>query len=335
MKNPYEVDYEKKEMFNKLEQLRKSFKLPCLICGEVADVCKSHTISRAFILSQLQDKNHVIMTTSQRKKYPHIGAQTLGINDATCFSCLCSYHDNQLFKLIDKIDVDINDTAVFLMNLRCLYSLYYKLKREIVCHSELRKIYDISENIEEEKFQIWAEVYLNRFVEPRINKFNKAHFSIKHDNFANLIYELPYVTAIACSTVINFSHDYTGKPIVYSPEYPSIYYLHILPQSETTYIVFSWEKEDKVADRIMKDIYENLKAEKLVQYLNIAIVLDCENYVISPILYNSWSDAGKQNFDDIVNIGKYEGLLKKYTETLYQNRQRYYLFEDNKKIDDV
>lgn len=319
--NPNQSVGTHKKFMQELDEKRRHFKHMCLHPNQ--DECcnvktHAHTISRKAVLSLIAENNIVLMpvvnviTNEFEMKPMSIKAK------ATKFHCFCQTHD-AMFYPIDRSVVLLDQHNFFLYAYRTFASTYYKVIRELKCNEALFQKYDLTNNPSAILFFFKIQNYL-----PALNwykkKFDKAILAEKYNCLVNTTVTLDYRLYFAAATCFSPLFDILGNPINFHDFELPLIFVSIIPNENQTYIIFSWLKEDDRIYGFLNEQIEITPKRLTIKYLNNLIPLNCENMTVSPILWNKWDIAAKEDFLKLGNDHLKSEKLKNVSKTYFEER---------------
>lgn len=314
------------EMRNKmLASLFETNKFQYNRCLEPTDKCvkkaiRAHSIQNSRILDNMVVDNHVTAFTRKidKNKGPIIDYGSVGRNQATTFTGLCAKHDNEFFSAIDDEEINLNnERQLFLLAYRAAYREYHasleSASKIQSAYQELIKIGLEPENELSEKGMIATERLMIAWLNYRyktdfdIAYFSKSYASIHHDTF---VYELNNPTIAVCAL---FSVDHQ----MIDGDYLRIV-LNVLPVTKNqTYVILSYREKDSTRGRTALDRVINSRGEHQKYELSRFILNNCDNFVICPTYFDSWSDKKKTAIREYYIKTILEGDLNYESPELY------------------
>lgn len=292
-------DEDKNEMLNSLfKGNNKKFKRclePTMTCQNTA--INSHSVQNSKILDNLVVKNHVsaFNRTMDKEKGPQIDYGLVGRNSATTFTGLCEAHDNSIFSPIEDNEINLKDERhLFLLSYRAIYrELHATMEGAIKIQSAYIKRVELGidpEGIPSEVGMVATRSMYTSWITYRYKtEFDSAYISkdynpICHDTF---ILELDQPTIAVCSlfSIANHSVDNDQLRIA----------LNVLPiTKKQTYVVLSYREKDVAHARSVLDRVINSEGMHQKYELSRFILNNCENFVMSPLYVDSWTEKKKE-----------------------------------------
>lgn len=97
-----------------------------------AAIIRAHTVQKRGGLRAISENGHVLSVRERLRKTDDLGEAVpppkVGVNDASTFMGFCSHHDSELFKPIEKTNVELSAKELFLLSFRA------------VCYEKLNKL---------------------------------------------------------------------------------------------------------------------------------------------------------------------------------------------------
>ncbi len=259
---------------------------------------RAHTVQNSRILELLSSKdNHLIGFKLKcfADKAPIFIYDKVPRDEATTFKGLCSLHDAKLFKPIDTQKIDLNNKE------HCYLFAYRAVIREL--HSTIestRKFQSAYLEIEKPDQNKNALIGTAGTIatENLMNSYEIYKYKIKYDfiyeyklyeyiNHFSIAFDMQRPTiAVSSMFLVNDINNDEGEPLRIV--------LNIFPLShEKTIVLFSWLSHENEAAKLK--LINILSSEgDYRKYLVSKLVLRyCENLVISPEYFLSWSDRKK------------------------------------------
>lgn len=286
--------------------------------SECTNIIHAHTISQKAVLEEIADNKQVLMPIEFGISKQFV-LKSLGIESkASKFYCFCKKHD-ELFYPIDKKNVDFSTDNCFLYAYRAFASTYYKIERELYCYKELKEKYDLTYN----PVAILTFLGMERNVIQldRIRKiFDDAIINNAYDVLENTLIELDYKVFFAATTCFCPMVDLYGGELPWDDESIPLVYISIIPDESHTKIIISWLKEDTMKYKNFKEQLNNVPINFVLKYINNLLPLNCENIVLSPKLWNKWSNEAQEQYKMLSSEHFIDTTLKYDSENYYADR---------------
>ena len=119
--------------------------------------------------------------------------------------------------------------------------------------------------------------------------------------------------------------DINGNRVLYDDDKLPLLYISIIPDESSTRILFSWFKEDNYIYKSFKNQINITPTRLIMKYLNNLLPVNCENMVVSPILWKKWSVIAQEEYLNISHNHLENIRDKNVSETYFKNR-KYNLF---------
>lgn len=283
---------------------------PSMNCPKPA--IRAHSIQNARVLDILHENGHVIMPQLKFSKEtgPGVEFALIGRNNASTFTGLCAEHDAELFRPLDVRPLDLADSEQ--KNLLAMRAVLRELHTCIEAGVRIQVAYQdrVKRGIDpkNQPSEAGIEAIGQMLKAWRVHRFlteyfylpliENRNFSVEHD-VIELNGQRP---AVAASTFFDVSSDH--KDDIVGPT------LNIIPVTQDkTVILFSYIAEHKRKVRgSLKDVSRLTGA---LQKLEISRILlqHAENFVLSPVVYNSWP------------VGKKQRVLEAFKVTLLSQKE--------------
>lgn len=289
----------KKEMLDSLFKTNsKEFNRclePTLTCRNKA--IHAHSVQNSRILDNIVMNDHVsaFKRKIDKDKGPQIDYGLVGRNSATTFTGLCETHDNSIFSPIEDNVVNLKDEFhLFLLSYRVVYrELHATMEGAMKIQSGYIKRVELGLDPESEPSEVGMAATRSMYTAWITHKYkrefdiayiSKTYNSICHDTF---IFELdnPTIAVSSLFSIENHSVDNDQLRVA----------LNVLPiTKKQTYVVLSYREKDAAHARSVLDRVINSRGMYQKYELSRFILNHCENFVMSPLYVNLWSDKKKE-----------------------------------------
>lgn len=272
------------------------------------NIIKSHSIQNNRIISKLCLNNHVyIIDYSDNSGIAGNDFKLKGKNEASTSKSFCSFHDNMIFKPIECMDYNNTKEQNFLFAYRAFSKHYYDMTDSLNVERLIFKTipYTYKDFPEQITYLRGLNVEVEKHNEIR-DIFNLALKQQNFDIISSYVIELDYEIQFATAYMAPLSYDLECNQIsdLYSLTDDMRYiFISMFPEKEKSYIIISWfTRDNNYLKKFIKqlDSYKN-NTKILINILNNLIVSQTNNFVISPRLYNSWTEEKQKNFLSIYN----------------------------------
>lgn len=296
-------DEVKKEMW---AQMFKTNKAQYNRCLEPTHKCehtaiRAHSIQNSRILDNMVVDNHVTAFTRRidKDKGPIIDFGPVGRNQATTFTGLCAKHDNETFSAIDNEEIDLNNNEhLFLLSYRAVYRQYHAaLDAGLKIQSTYQKRIDMGLEPEGELSEfgqiatdklLMAWMIYRYKVDYDLAYIKGSYDSIHHDLFSYDT-ECPTIAACALFAVDDQIKDDDHLRVA----------INVLPVTkEKTFVILSYREKDSSHARTALSRVIDSKGCHQQYEISKLILNNCENFVICPTYFDSWSDTKKNAIRD-------------------------------------
>lgn len=296
---------------NKSPEVRKYFnrvlanaKRPLRVCLWPGGECKrkpdsrAHSIQNNGALSFLERKGKCWMLE------PHLGSDgryspkfnLISRNRASAFTGLCNPHDNELFELIDNNPMDLeNQEYCFLLSIRCVLKELYASKKALKTHN-LNFRDSVNLNLEEryQKSDQEAAIVSARIHESSMriaNRYAELYRQREFDGLEHYWSKIKTTPTVAVSSTFVACLPYAKKG------FPMTLVIEPI-SSEETIVFFSWMKElsEPSNEYLRTNIIAGMADRELV--ISKIVLENCENFVISPEFFDTFSDRKKEVITD-------------------------------------
>ena len=303
-----------------MEKMRHSLKKCCLHPDH--ENCKgrikeAHALQNNKIISLLAgSERHVYMIDTKKKPLlvpldtgevvPIVQVSRVGVNNATTETCFCDLHDSTVFSIIEKGAPDFDNSRrdmEFVYAYKAFIFEYYKQKMAF-------EIFQQNFSEHHEAFLSPDMVGMYRMLQLKTNEFEpiKKHFDTQilantFDGICTCAIKIPFQIKFACYAYIAPDYDLNGKKIRHTIK-GSMHRvaITIFPEEKQSWILVSCLDSEY---KIYINFFNQLKAasiDKLKFYINMVLPLYSENMVLSPTLWNSWSEEVQMAYTFYANL---------------------------------
>lgn len=294
------------------QQMKKSKSRFCLYEGctqKGKSIIKAHALQENRILSKLADngkvimqdfsKDPVILEIKKGQPEPFYFLTEVSISTATTATCFCKTHDDKLFAKIEKRQFDLqtlNDEQRFLF-------AYKTFSFELYTQIAAQKFNFLMFSNVPQTTKSPLVIYQYRSAQEKLQdlQYYKRYFdnALKNADFGGLetiTIEIPFEIQFANYMAISPPFDITGKKVKAfdktSKRLKFIFFTSF-PVENKSYILISALKEDlKHFSKYFEEI-RNAPLELVKYYINILIPLYSQNLIISPLLWDKWSEKAQ------------------------------------------
>jgi hypothetical protein len=295
-----------------ISHLKQKYEI-CLCPGTecASRAIAAHSVQNNGILDRLAEDGHVISPRIQvafSSEPPNYAFERIGRNKATTFTGLCSAHDTELFKPIDTSPVDIRSAEhLFLLAYRSVLKESHATRKSVVDTQGLYKLgakhglYSLDGP--SEPGMLAVEQMINAYlVEETKRHFDAAYLSKRWSALRHSVLSLKTQPCLAVSSML--STDILSTHV----DGPAYVALNVFPHDDHTVAVFSCLAQDS---GLMAERFSALFAasgQYQLYELSKLILRRCENLVIAPRHYESFSSRQRQAIEEYFrkNTGGHE-----------------------------
>ncbi len=275
----------------------------------------AHTLQNNGVLSIISEDDHVMVTNLFNKIRKGFVTDRLSKNDATTFYGFCEYHDSVIFKEIETTPYNGQIKQNFLYAYRTCAQEYHKKIREVKSIQECFK-----DNPSLAFMDMFVENYRNitasySDIKEYIDIFNNSFINNKFDILESYVFKFKEKYNFAVTTCFNPVYDLDGKQInnIYSKDKERLkgVFLSAFPTNDSFYMVLSCLKEDYPILMSYFNKITLLDEGKLKIFLNNVLPTFSENIVLSPRLWDKWTNFSRKEYERIVigEIGEFDKLI--------------------------
>ena len=289
---------------------------PGRICKEKA--IRAHSVQNARTMDLLARNGHVkaIKLIIEQGSGPSVRFEDVGRNLASTFEGFCAAHDTSLFLPIDSRPLDINnEQQLFLYAYR---SIARETHAEIEAASKIQSAYqyrisikfDIGLNSEQAGMEALGHMMNAYETWQYKSKLDKALLAHRYKGLLHDVILLDQTKpCIAVSSFFSLEGRHRDSNIASRPD--SLFVeaseddkitrltINVFPVSlNESVIIFSYTKDD--SSRVRDFLQPIFAAQGFYQkyLLSKLILMGCENFFVSPNLYDSWSSEKKNAIKD-------------------------------------
>ncbi len=262
------------------------------------DIIKAHSIQNKQILEEIQDDGHVVMLLASISgtKNVNIEIKKIGRNKATIFTGLCKYHDNLIFAPIEKDSIDIeNPQHLFLLAYRAITKQTHSLmnsahqaKLLFDKKTDLGLIENKDDLSEEEEYML-TRTFLAYKLHLYKQEFDNIYLNQKYEDLCHEIIKIRHQKpTIAVNAFFSFQRTKMAE------KNKGGLALNIFPKGDGTIVIFSYLCKEKsfVLPHINNILSTSGEQQKYL--LSKLILRYCENFVLSPIHFETYSNTKKE-----------------------------------------
>ncbi|GAA3645283.1 SEC-C domain-containing protein [Asaccharospora irregularis] len=311
------------------KMMKKSRIKVCLYNGCTAkgkNIIGAHALQENRILSKLQidrqvymqdfSSNPEMLEIEKGKPEPFFLLKKVYIKDATVATCFCKEHDDSIFAKIEKSQYsldELNDEQLFLFAYKTFtFELYKEIAAQKFQENMFANVPQTTKN--------WGTVYQYRNTVSKLEDlnyykdyFDKAIKEQDHGGIETMVIEIPYRIQFENYMMVAPPFDIKGRKIKCidkATKRMKFAFFTTFPDESKSYILVSVLKKDLDIYGQYFDQIRNSPIGLIEYYLNAFIPLYSQNLIISPELWDSWSELGQSGIQFAVADPNSVKLLK-------------------------
>lgn len=290
-----------------MEQFRKN-QIKCCLYPDSARCVKhikeAHALQNNKIISQLSEDGHVYVLNHNKppviipikNEEPEVLTKIdrVGVKHATTATCFCDIHDDEVFAPIEKgapaFDKESDEHKYIYAYKAFIFEYYKKLVEKKALRTRISNTPSLLK-------KPWCVQYY-RAISMTLNEmdrvkdfFDKGIVAKNYSGLETCVIEFQESINFANYACIALDFDIKGRKIRHTKKgFISRLFITIFPEEAKSYIVLSCLKTDY---NIYKEFFQQLQKvnqDKLKYYLDLVLPLYSENIVISPRLWEQWSE---------------------------------------------
>ena len=313
------VDTKKPLEVQVMERMRKSMKRCCLhpdqaTCKKM--IKKAHALQNNKIMSLLAgESRHVYLLDAKKKPIfipmdngevvPIVPMSRVSANEATTETCFCELHDTKAFEVIEAgaPDFDPSNKAMkFVYAYKAFIFEYYK-------QSTSWEIFQKCFSENPQAFRDPKSVALYRMLALKMQEFEPVKALFDNEIMAGT-YKGIYTVAVKLPQVIKFAayayvaptYDLEGKKIKHTRKGTMHRIaLTIFPEKTYSWILVSCLDTESNIYQIFFEQLGSASVDKIKFYFNMMLPLLSENVVLSPDLWEKWSEDTQMAYTVLAN----------------------------------
>lgn len=303
-----------------MEKMRASMKKCCMHPDQAhckGKIKSAHALQNNKIISLLAGSDrHVYMMNLKKQPLliplengevvPMVEVGKTSANDATTETCFCDVHDNIAFAAIEKGAPDFDETNEEMKVVYAYKAFVFEYYKQRIAYDTFQKTF--KEN--PPAFQSPDMVGMYRMLQLKMQEFEpvKKHFdrlilAKSLHGISTCVVKLPEQIKFADYAFIAPEYDMDGKRIRHTVK--GIMHrvaITIFPEATQSYLLLSClETEKHIYEKLFHQL-ETASLDKLKFYINMVLPLYSENRVLSPSLWNAWSDEVQMAYTYYANL---------------------------------
>lgn len=305
--------HNKNEAINHTGQIMKKSRVKiCLHDGcraKPKDIIKAHALQENRILNKLALNKNVIMQDFSKapilceikpgKPEPFYFLTEVPITKATISTCFCKTHDDALFARIEKSQYNLETLDSEQLFLFAYKTFAFELYTEIVAKKFQASMLSSVPQLTKQPLSVYQ--YRNKDLKLNDLQYYKRFFdeAINEKDYKGLetiIIDIPFRIQFANYMAVSPPFDIRGKKIKALDKKSGrlkFVFFTSFPVEKKSYILISVLKEDlDVYQQYFQQI-RNSPLGLIQYYINVFIPLYSQNLIISPSLWENWSEMAQ------------------------------------------
>ncbi|TCO79420.1 SEC-C domain-containing protein [Marinisporobacter balticus] len=292
--------------------MRKSRIRTCLVKGCTAkgkNIIKAHALQENRILNKLEVNKKVYMQDFTKapemleikkgKREPFYLLDKVLIKDATVATCFCETHDDSIFAKIEKFQYTLDTLEEEQLFLFAYKTFAFELYTEIVSKKFQSHMFAGIPQLTKDSSSF--KKYRNTNLKIEDLQYYRDYFDTAlaqkdYSGLETVVIELPFRVQFANYMTVAPPFDLRGKKIKSIDKKTKrmrFVFFTTFPLENKSYFLVSALKSDlNVYGEYLEQI-RNFPIGLIQYYINVFIPLYSQNLIISPALWDSWSEMGQ------------------------------------------
>jgi hypothetical protein len=294
------------------QMMKKSRTKFCLYEGckaKIKDIKKAHALQENRILNKLAVDNEVLMQDFTKdpiiceitpgRPEPFYFLTEVPITRATTATCFCGTHDDALFAKIEKAQFDLEALDAEQLFLFAYKTFSFELYTEIVAKRFYNLMFSTVPQIAKNPMSVYQ--YRNNELKLGDLQYYKQYFdkALQGKDFSDLetiVIEIPFKIQFANYMTVTPPFDIRGKKIKALDKKTKrlkFVFFTSFPIETKSYILISVLKDDL---DVFQDYFAQIRQAPLglmQYYINVLIPLYSQNLILSPHLWDSWTEKAQ------------------------------------------
>lgn len=294
------------------QSMRKSRIRTCLVKGCAVKgkaIIGAHALQENRILNKLEINKEVYMQNFRKnpqmleiekgKKEPFYLLEKVLIKDATVATCFCKTHDDSIFAKIEKFQYTLdtlNEEQLFLFAYK---TFTFELYTEIVSKKFQSHMFEGIAQLTKDPSSV--QKYRNTDLKLEDLQYYRDYFDTAlaqkdYSSLETVVIELPFRVQFANYMAVAPPFDLRGKKIKSidrKTKRMRFVFSTTFPVENKSYFLVSALKSDLNAYGEYLEQIRNSPIGLIEYYINVFIPLFSQNLIISPALWDSWSEMGQ------------------------------------------
>ncbi|MDD4752516.1 MAG: zinc chelation protein SecC [Desulfitobacteriaceae bacterium] len=311
-KKPKQFHNNKEALHHTGQMMKKSRVKFCLYEGckaKAKDIIKAHAMQENRILNKLAVNNEVLMQDFTKepviceikpgKPEPFYFLNEVPIAKATVATCFCSEHDDAIFAKIEKSQYTLETLDTEQLFLFAYKTFSFEFYTEMVAKKFQRLMFSTIPQLTKNPHSVHA--YRNNELKLSDLQYYKKYFdkALQEKDFSGLetiVLEIPYRIQFANYMAVSPPFDIEGKKIKAVEKKTKrlrFVFFTSFPVENKSYILISVLNEDL---DVYREYFEQIRTAPLgliLYYINVFIPLYSQNLILSPSLWEIWTEMAQ------------------------------------------
>lgn len=255
------------------------------------DAIAAHSVQRSKALSFIADKGHVLELNHRLiDGEPVLDFHRVGVRNASTFPGFCSKHDSELFELVDKQEISLeNDEQLFLIAYRAVSrELHVVMEAAGRIQGLYQRQVSLGQVPGDQPSQAGVEAigYLKKSHDLwryRVKHFDRCFVDRRFDRIKHSTHIIEGPPTVGSSSFYYVKYEHKKLPIAGT--------LNVVPISDNqTLVVFSYpgDQSSKVR-KFLSPIFTKSGTNRELE-ISRFIIHCTENFFLSPTVYAAWSE---------------------------------------------
>lgn len=275
-----------------LEKIINQQQRKCYIDGCDSPASFNHLLQKNGLLNQIAEEGHIYKLVINKYKQPQVEFSRKGINKNFGYQGFCNYHDNQLFKPIEKKQIDFTSYKnQLLFSLRAFYNQRFQKERLLAFYLATKSIKSTQDIIPDTFFKDSINGLMSSLNDyEEIEKELFDDYNLNSENFYFKVIELPLLP-ICISSFFTYETINEIKQLFINKNNLNIpltnIFINLIPYTNKSILIIGCQqkKHRKCKEFLSKFSSSNL--ELTLKNLSTTILNNIEDWVISPSFYKN------------------------------------------------
>ncbi|MFE4573103.1 SEC-C domain-containing protein [Paenibacillus chitinolyticus] len=257
----------------------------------------AHSIQKERILRSLALDGQVLQIDINSDPNPESNVMKMSnrgiVKQASRFYGFCEYHDNMFHDIENVENICTTQKQFFLFAYRALSQGYHTTKEMYKFNVKVSKYEPLI--VHSYKFQqdtIDKKLRRADFEQYKL-RFDKALLDEDYGVIETIKLVIDTRAFVAVSSCFTIQYDLKGNLLASGDKMAKVM-LTVCSENNKTFALFSWLKSDHSILKEFKEQIISLNQNEVISLINNIIPLYCENYFISPKLWNKLTNEAKE-----------------------------------------